>query len=205
MATLNTEGISQYYELHGDPANTPVMLITGLGGGGASWGPQIRRFAGCYYVILPDHRGAGRSTHSPDGYTTEQLARDMVSLVKHLNVGPVHVVGSSTGGAIAQHMALQQPNLVRSLTLSSTFARFDAFTHREFQVRRNMAERWERSELLAAYSLFLFSPRYTREHPELVQGWINRAATHAEQAGDREIALKRIDIGRKPRCACAPQ
>lgn len=194
MAMLDTEGICQYYELHGDPAQTPVMLITGLGGLGASWGPQIKRFAERYYVILPDHRGAGQSTHSAGGYRTEQLARDMISLVKHLNLAPVHVVGSSTGGAIAQHMALEQPDLVRSLTLSSTFARFDEFTRREFQMRRKMAEEWERSELLAAYSLFLFSPRFTREHPGFVQGWINRAAAHPEQAGDREVALKRIDM-----------
>lgn len=194
MATLNTEGICLYYELHGDPANPPVMLITGLGGIGSSWGAQVKRFAERYHVILPDHRGAGRSTHSVDGYTTEQLARDMASLLSQLNLGPVHVVGSSTGGAIAQYLALQQPELIRSLTLSSTFARFDDFTRREFQIRRKMAEQWERSELLAAYSLFLFSPRYTREHPGIVQAWIDRAAAHPEQAGDREIALKRIDM-----------
>ncbi len=101
MATLNTQGISQYYELLGDPANAAVMMISGLGGVGGSWGPQIKRFAERYHVILPDHRGTGHSTHSPDGHTTEQLATDMASIVANLDLGPVHVVGSSTGGAIA--------------------------------------------------------------------------------------------------------
>jgi aminoacrylate hydrolase len=104
------------------------------------------------------------------------------------------VIGSSTGGAIAQYMALEQPELVRSLTLSSTFARFDEFTRREFQIRRKMAEEWDRPELLAAYSLFLFSPRFTRENSAFVQGWIDKAAAHPEHPGDREIALKRIDM-----------
>jgi aminoacrylate hydrolase len=194
MPTLDTQGISQYYELLGDRTKAPVIMISGLGGVGASWGPQIKRFAERYHVILPDHRGTGRSTHALDGYTTEQLAKDMVSLVEHLNLAPVHVVGSSTGGAIAQHMAVRHPHAVRSLTLSSTFARFDAFTHREFQIRRKMAAEWERPALFAAYSLFLFSPRYTREHPERVQAWIDRTISHPEQAGDREIALKRIDM-----------
>ena len=174
MATLDVNGFTQYYEQLGDTSKSPVLMISGLGGVGASWGPQVKRFAEQYNIILPDHRGAGRSTHTSDGYTTQQLAQDMASLVEHLDLGPMHVLGASTGGAIAQYMALDHPHTVRSLTLSSTFARFDAYTHREFQVRRKMAEQWSRPEFFAGYSLFLFSPRYTSEHPELVQAWINR-------------------------------
>src|ERR1700722_9204917 len=194
MATFNIQGFSQYYELLGDPSNPPVMMITGLGGVGASWGSQIKRFAEHFYVILPDHRGTGRSTHTLDGYTTEKLAEDMTALLDHLNPGPVHVLGSSTGGAIAQDMALKSAGAGRSLVLSSTFAPFDAFTHREFQTRRRLAAEWDRQALLAAYSLFLFSPRYTREYPDRVQAWIDRAASHPEQQNDREISLKRIDM-----------
>jgi aminoacrylate hydrolase len=91
-------------------------------------------------------------------------------------------------------MALDHPHTVSSLTLSSTFARFDAYTHREFEVRRRMAEQWPRAEFFAGYSLFLFSPRYTRQYPESVQAWIDRGSAHPEQPGDREIGLKRIDM-----------
>ena len=194
MATLDLNGFSQYYEELGNPSKPAVLMISGLGGVGASWGPQVRHFAEHYHVILPDQRGTGKSTHTPDGYTTQQLAQDMAALVEHLDLGPMHVLGSSTGGAIAQYMALENPHTVRSLTLSSTFARFDAYTRREFQIRRKMAEQWSRSELLTAYSLFLFSPRYTSQHPEKVQAWIDRGSAHPEQPGDREIGLKRTDM-----------
>jgi len=76
MATLTTQGISLYYELLGNPANPPVLLIAGLGGVGTSWGPQIERFAAKYHVIVPDQRGTGRTTRAADGYTTEQIAAD---------------------------------------------------------------------------------------------------------------------------------
>ena len=194
MATLDLDGFSQYYEQLGDPAKAAVLMISGLGGVGASWGPQIKHFAGQYQVILPDHRGTGKSTHTPDGYTTQQLARDMAALIEHLDLGAVHVIGASTGGAIAQYIALDHPHTVRSLTLSSTFARFDPYTHREFQVRRKMTEEWSRSAFFAGYSLFLFSPRYTSKHSEKVQAWIDRGSGHPEQPGDREIGLKRIDM-----------
>jgi aminoacrylate hydrolase len=194
MATLHTQGISLYYEVYGEPSNPPVLLVSGLGGGGKSWGPQIERFAESHYLILPDQRGTGQSSRAEDGYTTQQLAADMASLVEHLANGPVHLVGSSTGGAIAQYVALNHPHTVRSLTISSSFARFDAFTRREFEVRRRMAAEWDRPTLLAGYSLFLFSPRYTREYPERIEAWIQRAAAHPAQPDDHEIAMKRIDM-----------
>jgi pimeloyl-ACP methyl ester carboxylesterase len=55
------------------------------------------------------------------GYSTPQLATDLASLVTHLDVGPAHVVGTSTGGAIAQMMALDHADTVRSITLASAF------------------------------------------------------------------------------------
>src|SRR5579883_3049158 len=105
MATLNTQDISLYYEVYGNPAHPPVLLVSGLGGTGKSWSTQIKRFAADYYVVVPDHRGTGQSTHAHSGHTTVQLATDMASLVEHLALGPMHVVGASTGGAIAQYMA----------------------------------------------------------------------------------------------------
>lgn len=194
MAAIKTHGISLYYELHGKPSNPPVLLLTGLGGMGKSWGSQIQRFAANHYVIVPDHRGTGQTTHTLEGHTTRQLAEDMASLVEHLALAPVHVVGASTGGALAQYMALDHPHTVRSLTLSSTFAHFDAFTQREFEIRRKMAAEWDRHSLYAAYALFLFSPRFTREHSDEVTAWIERAATHPVGPDDPGIALRRIDM-----------
>jgi aminoacrylate hydrolase len=194
MATLNTQGITLYYEVYGNPANPPVLLLSGLGGTGKSWSSQIKRFASDYYVIVPDHRGTGQSTHSESGYTTGQLAADMASLVEHLALGPMHVIGASTGGAIGQYMALDHPHTVRTLALISSFARFDAFTKREFEVRRKMADEWDRYALYSGYALFLFSPTYTREHPDRVEAWIEQTAAQPVGPQDREIALKRIDM-----------
>jgi aminoacrylate hydrolase len=194
MATLNTQGISLYYEVYGNPANPPVLLLSGLGGSGKSWSTQIDRFATDYYVVVPDHRGTGQSTHAEGGYTTAQLAIDMASLVEHLALGPMHVVGASTGGAIGQYMALDHPQTVHTLTLVASFARFDAFVRREFEVRLKMAAEWDRHALFSGYALFLFSPKYTREHPDRVTAWIERATAQPTGPEDREIDLKRIDM-----------
>jgi aminoacrylate hydrolase len=57
-----------------------------------------------------------------------------------------------------------------------------------------MAAEWDRHTLLSGYSLFLFSPRFTHEHPDLVTEWIERASAQITGPDDYEIALKRIDM-----------
>jgi aminoacrylate hydrolase len=194
MPAVDTQQISQYYELHGAPSNPPVLLVGGLGGVGAQWASQTPRFSEKYYVILPDQRGTGRTTHAEDGYTTQQLAADMAALVAYLGLGPVHVVGASTGAAIGQYMALNHPETVRLLTMAGAFARFDTFAHRGSDVRRTFVAEGDRKSRYSCYVCFLFSQRYTREHPEKVQEWIDEILAVPEPPKDRDIALKRLDM-----------
>ena len=191
MATFETQGISLYYEVHGTRGNPPLMLVSGLGGAGTSWSPHVQRFAADYFVVVPDQRGTGRTTRSEGGYTIPQIATDMGSLLRHLDVGPAHVVGTSTGGAIAQAMALDHPDVVRSIVLASSFAKPDAWLLREFELRRRLLAEGDPHAVYSCYALFLFSPRYTRENPEKVRAWIDRCAGHPLE---REVSLKRIDM-----------
>ncbi len=191
MATFETQGMSTYYETHGTRGNPPILLISGLGGTGRSWGALVARFARDHFVVLPDQRGTGKTTHTEDGYELPQLATDMASLLRHLDLGPAHVIGSSTGGAIAQHMALKHSDVVRSLILGSSFAKPDAFLRSEFALRRKLAAEADPRALYHCYALFLFSPRFWRNRPEVVEEWIQRCAAAPLE---REISLKRIDM-----------
>jgi aminoacrylate hydrolase len=191
MAALETQGISLHYELFGDRRKPAVLLLAGLGGAGASFGPQTARFAADHFVIVPDHRGTGQTTRSADGYTIAQHAADMASLVEHLDTGPVHVVGTSTGGAIAQLMALDHAHTVCSVTMASSFARADAYLRRQFALRRKLMAEADAQTIYSCYALFLFAPHYASSNPQAVQAWIDRAASHPLE---REVALKRIDM-----------
>ena len=191
MPTLETNGISQYYELLGDRKNPPVMLITGLGGAGASWGPQIERFAERYFVILPDHRGTGKSSRPADGYTIANHATEMAALIEHLGVGPTHLVGSSTGGCIAMAMCLDHAATVKSSVVVSSFARMDAYMIRQFELRKKLTAQFGPREAYDAAALFLFSPRYAGAHPEAVAAWADRVAS---LPFERDILVKRMEM-----------
>lgn len=191
MPKLETQGIALHYETVGDRAKPPLMLIAGLGGVGAGWGPQIERFAAEHFVIVPDHRGTGQTTRAAEGYSIAQHAADMAALIAHLDIGPAHIVGSSTGGAIAQLLALDHAAQVRSVTMASSFARPDGFMRRQFALRRKLIAEGDMQMACNCAALFLFSPRYARDNPQRVAAWIDRTAGLPPEP---DIAVKRIDM-----------
>lgn len=73
----------------------------------------------------------------------------------------MQVVGASTSGAIGQYMAFGPPAYGPHLTMFASFARFDTFILREFEVRRKMAAEWDRHATFSGCALFS-SPQNTR-------------------------------------------
>ena len=107
-----------YYERHG--GGFPVIFVTGLSGYAAYWREQIPAFAKEFEVIVHDHRGVGQSDHSQISYTVERLAADVIGLMDALGIKKAHVVGHSTGGAIAQILAIEHPTRLASIVISAS-------------------------------------------------------------------------------------
>lgn len=127
-----------YYEEYG--SGPPLMLVAGLGGVGAYWQPQIEEFARSFRVIVHDHRGTGRSTKSKIKYSLEQMTADTVGLMDVIGIDSAHIVGHSTGGAIAQIMCLEHRERVRGAVMYATWTRADTFFRRCFEVRRALLQ-----------------------------------------------------------------
>ena len=87
----------------------PILFVSGLGGFASFWQDQIAAFAKRFEVVTFDHRGIGQSDQARFGYTVERMAADVVSLMDALRIKRAHVVGHSTGGAIAQVLAIDHP------------------------------------------------------------------------------------------------
>ena len=100
-----------------------VLLLHGLGANAGSWSLQLPALieAG-FRPIATDVPGFGASSYDGKGWTIRRMAAEMVGLIEELGTGPVHVVGLSMGGIIAQQFALDMPALTRKLVLVSTFA-----------------------------------------------------------------------------------
>lgn len=118
-----------------------LLLIPGLGGAAAFWEAIVPLLAKHNRVVAMDHRGAGRSDRPLASYSIEQIATDAVQLMDVLRIGRAHIVGHSTGGVIAQTLALDHPDRVNRLVISGSWAQFDARMALLFQARAEVLER----------------------------------------------------------------
>ena len=122
MPQLTVNDILLYYELTGPVEGEPVVFLSGLTGDHNNWTLQVNRLKDRYRCLTFDWRDTGNSGPSPvEEYTTEDMAGDVAGLIIGLNLGKSHIIGLSMGGAVAQEVALNYPELVASLVLASTF------------------------------------------------------------------------------------
>ena len=115
MHTAQVGDTSLYYEIAGD--GEPLLLIHGLGSSTRDWETQVRCLAERYRVVAPDLRGHGRSDKPPGPYSIPLFAGDIAELMGSLDSVPAHVVGISLGGFVGFQLAVDHPELVRSLVV----------------------------------------------------------------------------------------
>jgi 3-oxoadipate enol-lactonase len=119
MPTVKVGDINIYYESHGD--GEALLLIMGYGAYSGHWTPVIPNFSRQYRVIVFDNRGTGRSDKPNMPYTIKMMADDARGLLDAIGIESAHVLGESMGGMIAQELALNYPDRVKSLILGCTF------------------------------------------------------------------------------------
>jgi pimeloyl-ACP methyl ester carboxylesterase len=98
-------------------AKPPVMLLHGLMGSGATWTPIARLLERDFDVVMPDARGHGGSSAPRDGYRYEDLAGDVIGLIRGLELARPIVVGHSMGGMTAAVVARRMGALLRGVVL----------------------------------------------------------------------------------------
>ena len=98
------------------------MLIMGLGASSRLWYRLLPWISRRHRVIVLDNRGTGSSSPVRSRLTMRGLAQDAVEVLDAAGEQSVHVLGASMGGMIAQHVALEHRERVRSLVLAGSTA-----------------------------------------------------------------------------------
>lgn len=115
MPKVCVNDIDLYYEITGQ--GQPVLLIHGLGSSTRDWELQTTAFSTLYRVVTLDVRGHGQSDKPPGLYSIPLFTADIAELMRSLEIGPSHIVGISMGGMIAFQLAIDAPDLVKSLVI----------------------------------------------------------------------------------------
>jgi pimeloyl-ACP methyl ester carboxylesterase len=110
----------------------PVVLVHGYTLRVAVWTLQFERWpARGTRVVAYDQRGHGQSTVGAAGLTAASMAADLRTVLEHLDLRDVVLVGHSLGGMVVEQLAIDHPEVVservRRLVLLSTAARGTAW------------------------------------------------------------------------------
>jgi pimeloyl-ACP methyl ester carboxylesterase len=156
-----------------------------------NWGGAYDALAQAgYRVLAPDHRGHGRGIRALEPFRLADCAADAAAVLRTLELAPAIVAGYSMGGAIAQLMARDHPDVISGLVLSATCQHFQDDATRKLW-------KW-----MGAFGLALgLAPRplYTAafkragiERNEVTAWWLSELMRHQS----RDVAEAGRELGR---------
>ena len=197
MPYTSVNGIKIYYEVHG--TGHPLLMIQGFTRNSLCWQPMIEKLKDKYQIIILDNRGSGRSQHPSPPYNMDMLAKDVVELLKTLNIPKVSIFGHSMGGAIAMQLCLDHPDLVEKIIICSSFAKVPYTSLMQIDTFAQMAIADVPIEFIYEIALpWLFSSKCLEipGHPEMIIEKMVKDPHPQEPEGymGQGEALKQFDI-----------
>lgn len=121
---VDVDGIrTRYYDVGRGP---PLVLLHG-----GSWNPyfsanawseNIDALSEQFRVVAPDRLASGLTDNppTPEGYTYQSELDHVLGFLDAVGVEECHLAGSSRGGGLAARVAVEDPDLVRSLVLTNS-------------------------------------------------------------------------------------
>ncbi|XAS71271.1 alpha/beta fold hydrolase [Micrococcaceae bacterium Sec5.1] len=132
-----------------DDDAAPLVLMHAWGESWRSFEPLIASLPS-FTLVAPDLRGHGEADKPEDGYSLTAVVEDVVAAFDALGIARTHVLGSSSGGYVAQQLAVTHPDLVASLILVGSPLSLQGkppFANEVEQLTDPVSEDWVRESL----------------------------------------------------------
>lgn len=98
-------------------AGDPMVLVHGSWGDHHNWDRVVPDLGRHFRLITYDRRGHSRSEGPAGQGSIHEDAADLAVLIERLDLAPAHIVGNSGGGAIVLRLAVERPDLFRTLVV----------------------------------------------------------------------------------------
>lgn len=110
-------GVDVRYVAQGDPSGVPVLLLHAWGESSGCFDRVTASLPTSLRALAMDQRGHGHSDKPADGYALTDVAGDVTALLDAMGLSSAVLAGSSSGGYVAQQVAISSPERVRGLVL----------------------------------------------------------------------------------------
>jgi pimeloyl-ACP methyl ester carboxylesterase len=190
MPIAEVNGQRLYHEVHGH--GEPLLCVAGLTCDTLVWIPQVQAFAEAHRTVIFDNRDAGQSSMAEGEYEIADMARDALALADHLELDTFHLLGVSMGGMIAQEMAAQAPERVRTLTLAVTIAAGGSYAQRAGEVWSARVSQISREQHIDELLLLNHSETFYENNPDMIEfirtAMLNNPHPQSPEAFGRQLA-----------------
>jgi pimeloyl-ACP methyl ester carboxylesterase len=114
----SVNGLQMYYEIHG--TGQPLVLLHGAFSAiGTSFDALLPSLAKTRQVIAFEMQAHGRTADIDRPLSIEQMADDTAAALRQLGIDQADIFGYSLGAAVALHLGIRHPDVVRKLVLAS--------------------------------------------------------------------------------------
>lgn len=202
------DGVELEYEVRG--AGEPVILVHA--GVFADWFKPLLKepaLTGSYRVVSYHRVGYAGSSRVAGQISIAQQAAHLSALMRHLEIKQAHIVGHSSGGNIALQLALDAPDMVRSLALlEPALPVAETVSERLLSTRAGMEPVMEhfragdKARAVDAFMRVVSGPDYRDPLERALPGSFDQAVADADTFFDQELpavrqwSFRRVDAGR---------
>jgi len=222
---VKNDDVTIFYRDYGPKDGDPILLVQGLGGQLINWQEHLIEFLieNNFRPIVFDNRDTGLSSRiqsdlfSKDRasktisrtyikyflrlpvnpvYNLDDMANDSIAILDGLNIDKAHLLGISMGGMIAQIIASNHPNRVKTFTLiSSTASTPNPFNGPSREVRKVLMKRsnnpYSSIDERIARSKIIFSLIGLEGYDLETEEFYNNSKKSIERAGDDDTGFSR--------------
>jgi pimeloyl-ACP methyl ester carboxylesterase len=139
FATLSlTTEVTLHYAEHGDRKGEAIVFLHAYTDSWFAFSRVLPLLSPSYHAFAPDQRGHGDSDKPECCYTVEDFTADVDAFMDEVGIEEATLVGDSSGGMIAQRVALEYPHRVSRLVLTgapTTLLNNEAVMEAEEQMR----------------------------------------------------------------------
>ena len=110
-------GVSVPYVSAGPTTGAPVVLLHAWGESWHSFDRLLPLLPGTVHAVAMDLRGHGDADKPAAGYSLAEVAADVAAFMDAVDIPSAVLLGSSSGGYVAQQVAITSPHRVTGLVL----------------------------------------------------------------------------------------